>query len=106
MRIAFDLAFSCLRYRTHLEELLIESGFLGGAPLGDDLNTLVIVMLWDFVKRKFVSRGTRSKLQLGNRIEEVEEVETQLGNVSLIQNNESLKFDFSTQLNWPPRWLA
>jgi len=83
MRIAFDLAFSCLRYRTHLEELLIESGFLGGAPLGDDLNTLVIVMLWDFVKRKFVCRGTRSKLQLGNRIEEVEEVETQLGNYAI-----------------------
>lgn len=91
MRIAFDLAFSCLRYRTHLEELLIESGFLGGAPLGDDLNTLVIVMLWDFVKRKFVSRGTRSKLQLGQRIEEVEEVETQLGNVSYARFSKSRK---------------
>jgi len=80
-RAALDLAFSCLRYQSHLEELLIESGFFHGAPLGDDLNSLVLVMLWEFLQRKFIARGTRSKSQLGDRIEEVQEVEMHLEKV-------------------------
>lgn len=77
-RLSLNYAFSCLRYQKHLEELLIESGFLHGAPLPDELNSLVLVMLWEFVERKFISRGSRSKSQLGDRIEEVLEVETNL----------------------------
>jgi hypothetical protein len=40
-----------------------------------------MVMLWDFSQRKFVKRGTRSKSKLGDRIEEVEEVELNLEKV-------------------------
>ena len=86
-RLSLNYAFSCLRYQKHLEELLIESGFLHGAPLPDELNSLVLVMLWEFVERKFVSRGSRSKSQLGDRIEEVLEVETNLEKVFFIISN-------------------
>lgn len=77
-RAALDLAFSCLRYQKHLEELLMESGFFSHAPLPDEYNSLVLVMLWEFLQRKFIARGTRSKSQLGDRIENVHEVEMHL----------------------------
>jgi len=69
-----------------LEELLIESGFFHGAPLPDDLNSLVLVMLWEFLQRKFIARGTRSKSSLGQRNEEVAEVEGCLEKVCLALN--------------------
>ena len=80
-RLALDFAFSCFRYQSHLEELLVESGFFDASMIPEDLNALVLVMLWEFIQRKFVSRGTRSKAQLGDRIEEVEEVEKSLDKV-------------------------
>ena len=58
--------------------MLIESGFSDGAPIPDELNSLVIVMLWELTERRFQLRGTRSKSNLGNRVEEVQEVEKHL----------------------------
>ena len=58
--------------------MLIESGFSDGAPIPDELNSLVIVMLWELTERRFQLRGSRSKANLGNRIEEVTEVEKHL----------------------------
>ena len=70
--------FSAYRFVTRLEEILIESGFSDGAPIPDELNSLVVVMLWELAERRFLLRGTRSKSALGTRVEEVQEVEKHL----------------------------
>merc|ERR1712168_968285 len=77
-RAVLNLAFSAYRFVTRLEEMLIESGFSDGAPIPDELNSLVIVMLWELAERRFQLRGTRSKANQGDRIEEVSEVEKHL----------------------------
>ena len=69
---------SAYRFVSRLEEILIESGFSDGAPIPDELNSLVVVMLWELAERRFLLRGTRSKSALGPRIEEVSEVEKHL----------------------------
>lgn len=77
-RIVLDLAFSAYRFLNRLEEILIDSGFSDGAPIPDELNSLVVVMLFELTQRRFIIRGTRSKAALGPRMEEVEEVERHL----------------------------
>lgn len=77
-RLVLNLAFSAYRFVSRLEEILIESGFSDGAPIPDELNSLVVVMLWELAERRFLLRGTRSKSALGPRIEEVSEVEKHL----------------------------
>ena len=59
-----DVFFSAYRFVTRLEEILIESGFSDGAPIPDELNSLVVVMLWELAERRFLLRGTRSKSAL------------------------------------------
>ena len=67
-----------------LEEILIDSGFSDGAPIPDELNSLVVVMLFELTQRRFIIRGTRSKAALGPRMEEVEEVERHLDKVNFL----------------------
>ena len=81
-RIVLDLAFSAYRFLNRLEEILIDSGFSDGAPIPDELNSLVVVMLFELTQRRFIIRGTRSKAALGPRMEEVEEVERHLDKVN------------------------
>lgn len=77
-RTVLDMAFSAYRFLDRLEEILIDSGFSDGAPIPDELNSLVVVMLFELTQRRFIIRGTRSKAALGPRLEEVEEVERHL----------------------------
>ncbi|XP_052497677.1 putative methyltransferase NSUN7 [Budorcas taxicolor] len=74
-RLSYELAFSALKYQDILETILIDSCIFPSATIPDHLNSLIIVMLYDFQDRKFQAR-----LLSGNEesIAEVLEVENLL----------------------------
>ncbi|XP_005902045.2 putative methyltransferase NSUN7 [Bos mutus] len=74
-RLSYELAFSALKYQDILETILIDSCIFPSTTIPDHLNSLIIVMLYDFQDRKFQAR-----LLSGNEesIAEVLEVENLL----------------------------
>ncbi|XP_055444364.1 putative methyltransferase NSUN7 isoform X1 [Bubalus kerabau] len=74
-RLSYELAFSALKYQDILETILIDSYIFPSTTIPDHLNSLIIVMLYDFQDRKFQAR-----LLSGNEesIAEVLEVENLL----------------------------
>nr|CAB3264460.1 putative methyltransferase NSUN7 [Phallusia mammillata] len=55
-RQAYELAYETLKYQELLEEILIDSGHFFAHPTADDTTALVVVMLYDFLKRKWAPR--------------------------------------------------
>ncbi|XP_039607266.1 putative methyltransferase NSUN7 isoform X2 [Polypterus senegalus] len=72
--LSFELAFSALKYQDLLEDLLVDSYFYSSQTIPDDLNSLVVVMLYDFQDRKFQPRVCCSD----EEIEDVRQVEKYL----------------------------
>ncbi|XP_072288376.1 putative methyltransferase NSUN7 [Eucyclogobius newberryi] len=59
-RAAYELAFNALKYQGLLENLLLDSSFYLTQPLPDDQMSLVVVMLFDFLDRKFLPRKCKN----------------------------------------------
>ncbi|KAB1281847.1 putative methyltransferase NSUN7 [Camelus dromedarius] len=55
-RLSYELAFSALKYQDILESILIDSYIFPSTTIPDHLNSLIIVMLYDFQDRKFQGR--------------------------------------------------
>lgn len=55
-RLSYELAFSALKYQDILETMLIDSCIFPSTTIPDHLNSLIIVMLYDFQDRKFQAR--------------------------------------------------
>uniref|UniRef100_A0A8C3X3M8 NOP2/Sun RNA methyltransferase family member 7 n=1 Tax=Catagonus wagneri TaxID=51154 RepID=A0A8C3X3M8_9CETA len=55
-RLSYELAFSVLKYQDILETMLIDSCIFPNTTIPDHLNSLIIVMLYDFQDRKFQAR--------------------------------------------------
>ncbi|XP_055291266.1 putative methyltransferase NSUN7 [Moschus berezovskii] len=55
-RLSYELAFSALKYQDILETILIDSCIFPNTTIPDHLNSLIIVMLYDFQDRKFQAR--------------------------------------------------
>ncbi|XP_057584293.1 putative methyltransferase NSUN7 [Hippopotamus amphibius kiboko] len=55
-RLSYELAFSTLKYQDILETMLIDSYIFPSTTIPDHLNSLIIVMLYDFQDRKFEAR--------------------------------------------------
>ncbi|XP_049565537.1 putative methyltransferase NSUN7 isoform X1 [Orcinus orca] len=55
-RLAYELAFSALKFQDILETMLIDSYIFPSTIIPDHLNSLIIVMLYDFQDRKFQAR--------------------------------------------------
>uniref|UniRef100_A0A8C4X4Z6 NOP2/Sun RNA methyltransferase family member 7 n=1 Tax=Erpetoichthys calabaricus TaxID=27687 RepID=A0A8C4X4Z6_ERPCA len=72
--LSFELAFSALKYQDLLEDLLVDSYFYSSQTIPDDLNSLVVVMLYDFQDRNFQPRVCCSD----EEIEDVRQVEKYL----------------------------
>ncbi|XP_028621168.1 putative methyltransferase NSUN7 isoform X2 [Grammomys surdaster] len=74
-RLSYELAFSTLKYQDILETILIDSYIFSSTTIADQLNSLIIVMLYDFQDRKFQPRVLPDDEET---IAEVQEVETLL----------------------------
>ncbi|XP_020734610.2 putative methyltransferase NSUN7 isoform X1 [Odocoileus virginianus] len=55
-RLSYELAFSALKYQDILETILIDSYIFPSTTIPHHLNSLIIVMLYDFQDRKFQAR--------------------------------------------------
>ncbi|XP_028347831.1 putative methyltransferase NSUN7 isoform X1 [Physeter macrocephalus] len=55
-RLSYELAFSALKFQDILETILIDSYIFPSTTIPDHLNSLIIVMLYDFQDRKFQAR--------------------------------------------------
>ncbi|XP_059779139.1 putative methyltransferase NSUN7 isoform X2 [Balaenoptera ricei] len=55
-RLSYELAFSALKFQDILETILIDSCIFPSTTIPDHLNSLIIVMLYDFQDRKFQAR--------------------------------------------------
>ncbi|TKC38066.1 hypothetical protein EI555_019341 [Monodon monoceros] len=55
-RLSYELAFSALKFQDILETILIDSYIFPSTIIPDHLNSLIIVMLYDFQDRKFQAR--------------------------------------------------
>ncbi|XP_045689973.1 putative methyltransferase NSUN7 [Phyllostomus hastatus] len=74
-RSSYELAFSALKYQDILETILIDSCIIPSTTIPDHLNSLIIVMLYDFQDRKFQARLLADHEE---SIAEVQEVENLL----------------------------
>ncbi|KAM5340048.1 putative methyltransferase NSUN7 isoform 2-T4 [Glossophaga mutica] len=74
-RSSYELAFSALKYQDILETILIDSYIIPSTTIPDHLNSLIIVMLYDFQDRKFQARLLSDNEE---SIAEVQEVENLL----------------------------
>ncbi|XP_034365049.1 putative methyltransferase NSUN7 isoform X2 [Arvicanthis niloticus] len=74
-RLSYELAFSTLKYQDILESILIDSYIFSSTTIADRLNSLIVVMLYDFQDRKFQPRVLPNDEET---IAEVQEVETLL----------------------------
>ncbi|XP_028272400.1 putative methyltransferase NSUN7 [Parambassis ranga] len=75
-RVAYQLAFSTLTYQDLLEGILIDRHFYLTHPMPDDQMSLVAVMLFDFLDRKFLPR--KCHVEEEEIIQEVRDVEKYL----------------------------
>ncbi|XP_045671889.1 putative methyltransferase NSUN7 [Ursus americanus] len=74
-RSSYELAFSALKFQDILETILIDSYIFPSTTIPDHLNSLIIVMLYDFQDRKFQARLFSDNEE---PIAEVQEVENLL----------------------------
>ncbi|KAB0395364.1 hypothetical protein E2I00_012150 [Balaenoptera physalus] len=80
-RLSYELAFSALKFQDILETILIDSYIFPSTTIPDHLNSLIIVMLYDFQDRKFQARLLSDNEE---SIAEVLEVENLLNSGKLI----------------------
>nr|XP_002709322.1 putative methyltransferase NSUN7 isoform X1 [Oryctolagus cuniculus]XP_051686953.1 putative methyltransferase NSUN7 isoform X1 [Oryctolagus cuniculus] len=71
-RLSYELAFSALKYQDILETMLIDSYILPSTTIPDHLNSLIIVMLYDFQDRKFQTRVLSDNEESLSEVQEVE----------------------------------
>ncbi|KAM9856992.1 putative methyltransferase NSUN7 [Aulostomus maculatus] len=76
-RQAYQLAFSTLRYKDLLEDIMMDSCFHTSQLINSDLLPLAMVMLFDFQDRRFVQRE-RSTKEEEERHQEVIDLEGRL----------------------------
>uniref|UniRef100_A0A7N5JU95 NOP2/Sun RNA methyltransferase family member 7 n=1 Tax=Ailuropoda melanoleuca TaxID=9646 RepID=A0A7N5JU95_AILME len=74
-RSSYELAFSALKFQDILETILIDSSIFPSTTIPEHLNSLIIVMLYDFQDRKFQARLFSDNEE---PIAEVQEVENLL----------------------------
>ncbi|XP_059528717.1 putative methyltransferase NSUN7 isoform X1 [Myotis daubentonii] len=70
--LAYELAFSALKYQGILETILIDSCIFPSTTIPDHLSSLIIVMLYDFQDRKFQARLLSDNKQCIVEVQEVE----------------------------------
>ncbi|XP_076992837.1 putative methyltransferase NSUN7 isoform X2 [Tamandua tetradactyla] len=83
-RLSYELAFSALKYQDILETMLIDSYIFPSTTIPDHLNSLIIVMLYDYQDRKFEARLLSDN---EDTISEVQEVENLLTSPEEVYNN-------------------
>uniref|UniRef100_A0A8D2B2N0 NOP2/Sun RNA methyltransferase family member 7 n=1 Tax=Sciurus vulgaris TaxID=55149 RepID=A0A8D2B2N0_SCIVU len=71
-RLAYELAFSTLKYQDILETMLIDSYIFPSTKIPDHLSSLIIVMLYDFQDRKFQTRVLPDNEESILEVQEVE----------------------------------
>ncbi|XP_006169273.1 putative methyltransferase NSUN7 isoform X2 [Tupaia chinensis] len=71
-RLSYELAFSALKYQDILETMLIDSYIFPSTTIPDHLNSLIIVMLYDFQDRKFQTRVLPDNEESISEVQEVE----------------------------------
>ncbi|XP_040822258.1 putative methyltransferase NSUN7 [Ochotona curzoniae] len=71
-RLSYELAFSALKYQDILETMLIDSYIFPSTTIPDHLNSLIIVMLYDFQDRKFQTRVLSDNEEPLSEVQEVE----------------------------------
>uniref|UniRef100_A0A8C6W479 NOL1/NOP2/Sun domain family, member 7 n=1 Tax=Nannospalax galili TaxID=1026970 RepID=A0A8C6W479_NANGA len=71
-RSSYELAFSTLKYQDILETILIDSCIFPSTTIPDHLNSLIIVMLYDFQDRKFQPRVLPDNEESISEVQEVE----------------------------------
>ncbi|KAM6220877.1 putative methyltransferase NSUN7 [Rhynchocyon petersi] len=71
-RLAYELAFSALKYQDILESILIDSYIFPSTTIPDHLSSLIIVMLYDFQDRKFQARLPSDNEESISEVQEVE----------------------------------
>ncbi|XP_037685598.1 putative methyltransferase NSUN7 isoform X2 [Choloepus didactylus] len=75
-RLSYELAFSALKYQNILETMLIDSYIFPSTTIPDHLNSLIIVMLYDFQDRKFEARLLSDNEDTISEVQEVENLLT------------------------------
>ncbi|XP_004642708.1 putative methyltransferase NSUN7 [Octodon degus] len=73
-RLAYELAFSALKYQDILETILIDSYVFPSTTIPDHLSSLIIVMLYDFQDRKFQTRILPGNEEPISEVQEVEDL--------------------------------
>ncbi|XP_054996108.1 putative methyltransferase NSUN7 [Sorex araneus] len=71
-RLSYELAFSALKYQDILETILIDSCIFPSTRIPDQLNSLIIVMLYDFQDRKFQPRLLFDNEEAIGEVQEIE----------------------------------
>ncbi|XP_055981502.1 putative methyltransferase NSUN7 [Sorex fumeus] len=71
-RQSYELAFSALKYQDILETILIDSCIFPTTRIPDQLNSLIIVMLYDFQERKFQPRLLSDNEEAIGEVQEIE----------------------------------
>ncbi|XP_052055490.1 putative methyltransferase NSUN7 [Apodemus sylvaticus] len=71
-RLSYELAFSTLKYQDILESILIDSYIFSSTTIADRLNSLIVVMLYDFQDRKFQPRVLPDDEETIPEVQEVE----------------------------------
>uniref|UniRef100_A0A8I5YC52 NOP2/Sun RNA methyltransferase family member 7 n=1 Tax=Rattus norvegicus TaxID=10116 RepID=A0A8I5YC52_RAT len=71
-RLSYELAFSTLKYQDILESILIDTDIFSSTTIPDQLNSLIIVMLYDFQDRKFQPRVLPNDAVTIPEVQEVE----------------------------------
>ncbi|NP_001289763.1 putative methyltransferase NSUN7 isoform 2 [Mus musculus] len=71
-RLSYELAFSTLKYQDILESILIDSYIFSSTTIASQLNSLIIVMLYDFQDRKFQPRILSENEETIPEVQEVE----------------------------------
>ncbi|XP_032773045.1 putative methyltransferase NSUN7 [Rattus rattus] len=71
-RLSYELAFSTLKYQDILESILIDTDIFSSTTIPDQLNSLIIVMLYDFQDRKFQPRVLPKDAETIPEVQEVE----------------------------------
>uniref|UniRef100_A0A8C6GS28 NOL1/NOP2/Sun domain family, member 7 n=1 Tax=Mus spicilegus TaxID=10103 RepID=A0A8C6GS28_MUSSI len=71
-RLSYELAFSTLKYQDILESILIDSYIFSSTTIASQLNSLIIVMLYDFQDRKFQPRVLSENEETIPEVQEVE----------------------------------
>nr|XP_003471595.1 putative methyltransferase NSUN7 [Cavia porcellus] len=73
-RLSYELAFSTLKYQDILETILIDSYLFPSTTIPHHLNSLIIVMLYDFQDRKFQTRVLPDNEESISEVQEVEDL--------------------------------